>query len=116
MSSRFCSRALLIINRNTSYKYELLYVKSLPSSSASGPALDLVATALRLPNVFDFDVLFRIDAVAAAKGTELFALLQIYLNDGLTEYKAWEQKHGDTIAKYSEFGLNIFHGILELAI
>lgn len=67
--------------------------------------MDLIAAALRLPDVFDFDVLFRIDAITAAKGTELFALLQIYLNDGLSEYKTWEQKHGDIITKYSEFGI-----------
>ncbi|KAF7792843.1 hypothetical protein EIP86_003944 [Pleurotus ostreatoroseus] len=86
---------------NASYKFELLYVKSLPPSSVSGPAQDLIATALRLPNVFDFDALFRIDAITAAKGTELFELLQIYLNDGLVEYKAWEQKHDDAITKHN---------------
>ncbi|KAJ3537721.1 hypothetical protein NM688_g6635 [Phlebia brevispora] len=86
---------------NASYNYELLYVKSLPSTSASAPTLDLIATALRLPNVFDFDTLFRIDAITSVKDTDLFALLQIYLNDGLSEYKAWEQKHGDAFAKYN---------------
>ena len=56
--------------------------------------------ALRSPAVFDLDPLFRSDAVIAAKDHETFPLLQIFLNDGLLEYKAWEARHGDLFAKY----------------
>ena len=41
--------------------------------------MDAVAAALRMPSYFDFDALFRLDAVVAAKGHELFTLLQIFL-------------------------------------
>ncbi|OJT15468.1 Eukaryotic translation initiation factor 3 subunit M [Trametes pubescens] len=89
-------------NPTASYQYQLSYVRSLPPSSpvAQAAAIDAVAAALRLPSYFDFDTLFRLDAVVAAKGHELFALLQIFLNEGLPQYKAWADSHADAIAKY----------------
>ncbi|KAI0340745.1 PCI-domain-containing protein [Trametopsis cervina] len=83
-----------------SYQYELAYVRSLPSSSSQAAALDAVATALRLPCVFDYDALFRLDAVVAAKDSELYSLLQIFLNDGLAEYKSWAEAHSGVFAQY----------------
>ena len=62
--------------------------------------MNAVAAALRLPTYFDFDVLFRLDAVVAAKNHELFSLLQVFLNDGLVQYKAWAAAHPDAFAKY----------------
>ncbi|KAL4247025.1 translation initiation factor 3 subunit M [Abortiporus biennis] len=86
---------------DSSYQYKLSYVRSLPSSSAQSAALDVIASALRLPSVFDFDSLFRLDAVVSAKDDELFSLLQIFLNDGLSQYKAWEGAHADVLSKYN---------------
>ncbi|KAG1797717.1 uncharacterized protein HD556DRAFT_1306341 [Suillus plorans] len=63
----------------TAYHYTLSYVSSLPSSSPS-PAIDAIALALRLPSLFDFDPLFKSDAVVSAKDHELFSLLQVFLN------------------------------------
>ncbi|TCD70003.1 hypothetical protein EIP91_005253 [Steccherinum ochraceum] len=85
-----------------SYQYSIVYVRSLPTSTetAHGAALDLISTALRSPTVFDFDPLFRLDAVVAAKSHETFPLLQIFLNDGLSEYKAWEASHSDLYTKF----------------
>ncbi|KAI0089175.1 PCI domain-containing protein [Irpex rosettiformis] len=84
-----------------SYQYQLSYVRSLPAASSQSDALDLVASALRLPSVFDFDALFRLDAVIAAKDSELYSLLQIFLNDGLTEYKTWEGSHAGVFDQYN---------------
>ena len=74
----------------------------LPPSSpeAQSAAIDAVASALRLPNFFNFDSLFRVDAVVAAKGHELFSLLQIFLNDGLAQYQQWASSHPDAFSKY----------------
>ncbi|EJF62277.1 PCI-domain-containing protein [Dichomitus squalens LYAD-421 SS1] len=85
-----------------SYQYQLSYVRSLPPSSpeAQSAAIDAIASALRLPNNFDFDPLFRLDAVVAAKDHELFALLQIFLNDGLAQYQQWASSHPDALSKY----------------
>ena len=85
----------------TSYQYQLAYVKSLPAASARDAAVGVIVTALRLPSVFDFDALFRIDAVLAAKDSDIYPLLQIFLNDGLAEYSAWASSHGDVLTKYS---------------
>lgn len=85
----------------TSYQYQIAYVKSLPAASARDAAVDTIVTALRLPSIFDFDALFRIDAVLAAKDSDIYSLLQIFLNDGLAEYFAWVSSHGDVLTKYS---------------
>ncbi|EDR12258.1 uncharacterized protein LACBIDRAFT_311474 [Laccaria bicolor S238N-H82] len=87
----------------TSYEYSLVYIRTLPStSSASREAvINAIVAALRLPNIFDFDPLFKLDAVVNAKDHELFSLLQIFLNDGLVEFKTWEQSHQGLLEKYN---------------
>ncbi|RDB19879.1 Eukaryotic translation initiation factor 3 subunit M [Hypsizygus marmoreus] len=87
----------------TAYEYSRVYVRSLPPTSpeAQEAAVSLIATALRLPTVFDFDPLFKLDAVVAAKDNELFPLLQIFLNDNLPEFKAWEESHQGALEKYN---------------
>ncbi|KAG1831049.1 hypothetical protein EV424DRAFT_214102 [Suillus variegatus] len=66
----------------TAYHHTLSYVSSLPFSSPS-PAIDAIALALRLPSLFDFDPLFKLDAVVSVKDHELFSLLQVFLKSGL---------------------------------
>ncbi|KAM5534416.1 hypothetical protein V8D89_011883 [Ganoderma adspersum] len=85
-----------------SYQYQLAYVRSLPPTSpeAQSAAIDAIAAALRLPAYFDFDSLFRLDAVVASKDHELFSLLKIFLNDGLVQYKEWASSHSGAFAKY----------------
>jgi translation initiation factor 3 subunit M len=68
--------------------------------------VDAIATALRLPNIFDFDPLFKLDAVVAVNDHELFSLLHIFLNEGLSQFKTWEGKHANAFQKYSEFGFD----------
>lgn len=86
-----------------SYEYSLVYIRTLPSTSSAsrGAAINAIVTALRLPNIFDFDPLFKLDAVVNAKDHELFSLLQIFLNDGLVEFKTWEQSHQGRLEKYN---------------
>ena len=89
--------------RTTSYEYSLVYIRTVPSTSSASreAAISAIVTALRLPNIFDFDPLFKLDAVVNAKDHELFSLLQIFLNDGLVEFKTWEQSHQGLLEKYS---------------
>ncbi|KAI0650392.1 PCI-domain-containing protein [Trametes meyenii] len=96
-------------NATVAYHYQLSYVRSLPpaSPSAQEAAIDTVASALRLPSYFDFDSLFRLDAVIAAKDHELFALLQIFLNEGLPQYKAWTDSHSAVLTKYELDGAQL---------
>ncbi|KZP06729.1 PCI-domain-containing protein [Athelia psychrophila] len=85
-----------------SYQYKLFYVRSLGPASDAGKtaAVDAIATALRLPTVFDFDPLLKLDAVVAAKDSELFSLLQIFLNEGLPEFNAWEGSHAGVLEQH----------------
>ncbi|KAF7355712.1 Eukaryotic translation initiation factor 3 subunit M [Mycena sanguinolenta] len=84
------------------YEYSLEYVRSLPPGgpATEAAAVETIATALRLPFVFDFDPLFKLDAVVAVKNHELFSLLQIFLNDGLPQFKAWEEANAGSLQKY----------------
>ena len=95
-------------DRTISYQYTLSYIRSLPPTSETGKiaAVDAIATALRLPNIFDFDPLFKLDAVVAVNDHELFSLLHIFLNEGLSQFKTWEGKHANAFQKYSESGFD----------
>jgi len=52
--------------------------------------------------VFDFDVLFKIDAIIKLQGHELFSLLRVFLSGGLEDYKKWESEHPASIEKYGD--------------
>ena len=66
-------------------------------------AVNVIAEALRLPAIFSFDPLIKLDAVVAAKDHELFSLLQLFLNDGLVEFRAWEANHPGVFEKYGKY-------------
>ncbi|KAJ3899321.1 PCI domain-containing protein [Lentinula edodes] len=85
-----------------SYDYSLLYLRSLPpmSEAARDTSTKVIASALQIPSIFDFGALFKLDAVVANKDHELFSLLQVFLNHGLSEYKSWEASHPDVLEKY----------------
>ncbi|KAJ3984236.1 PCI domain-containing protein [Lentinula detonsa] len=85
-----------------SYDYSILYVRSLPptSETAKDASIRVIASALRIPSIFEFDALFKLDAVVANKDHELFALLQVFLNDGLSEFKAWETSHPGALGQH----------------
>ena len=71
------------------------------SSDAESAAISAITDALRNPTVFDFDPLFRQNAVVALKNHELFSLLQIFANDGLPEFQAWVESHPGVVENYS---------------
>ncbi|KAJ3996966.1 PCI domain-containing protein [Lentinula boryana] len=85
-----------------SYDYSILYVRSLPptSEAAKDASIRVIAFALRIPSIFEFDALFKLDAVVANKDHELFALLQVFLNDGLSEFKVWETSHPGALEQH----------------
>jgi translation initiation factor 3 subunit M len=86
------------------YEYTLVYVRSLSPSDPSlqEAGLETIATALRSPPVFNFDSLLKLDVVIASKDHPLFSLLQIVLNNGLSEFKSWEATHPGVLEKYRE--------------
>ncbi len=70
------------------------------SSDAESTAISAISDALRNPTVFNFDPLFRQNAVVALKGHELFSLLQIFANDNLLEFQAWVESHPGVVEEY----------------
>jgi translation initiation factor 3 subunit M len=87
------------------YYYKLAHVRSLdPTSQSTTPAvLDAIATAVSVPSVFDFDPLFKLDAVLAVHSHPLFALLRIFLNGGLDDLRSWQRAHADFIKSYGTY-------------
>ena len=94
-----------MISSTAAYEFVQLYARSLPSSSpeAREAAAQAISLALRLPTVFDFDPLFKLDAVVAAKDHELFPLLQIFLGGGLPEYRSWASSNAGAVEKYGTY-------------
>ncbi|KAF9651741.1 PCI-domain-containing protein [Thelephora ganbajun] len=86
----------------TSYQYLLISLRNLPPDSphAESSAIRAISASLRLPSVFDFDTLFKIDAMIKLQGHELFSLLKVFLSGGLEDYKNWESEHSASIEKY----------------
>ncbi|KAK7470302.1 hypothetical protein VKT23_001733 [Stygiomarasmius scandens] len=103
---------------SNSYEYTLTYIRSLPptSDAAQAASVDAIATALRLPFIFNFDPLFKLEAVVEAKDHELFSLLQVFLNDGLAEFTAWDQAHPSVLAKYNLDKAQLEHKIRLLTL
>ncbi|KAI0294537.1 PCI-domain-containing protein [Russula brevipes] len=79
---------------DTAYYYKLAHV---PSRAGR------YCHSLIDPAVFDFDPLFKLDAVVAARSHPLFALLRIFLNGGVDDLHAWKRAHPDVP---STFGLD----------
>lgn len=79
------------MSRETSYSYQVAYVKSIPSSSpkVEASSLAVIATALKLHSVFNFDALLKIGSVRVVKDHPLFFLLKIMLEGGIPEYQSW---------------------------
>jgi len=90
--------------RTTSYQYLLISLQNLPPNSphAESSAIRAISTSLKLPSVFDFDTLFKIDAIINLKGHELFSLLRVFLSGGLEDYKKWESERSASIEKYGD--------------
>ncbi|KAF5393126.1 hypothetical protein D9757_001224 [Collybiopsis confluens] len=85
------------------YEYSIIYVRSLSPSSEQGKsaAAQIITSALRLPSVFDFDPLFKLDPVLSLKNDDLFGLLKIFLNDGLAEFNSWVSSHSGVLEKHN---------------
>lgn len=73
------------------------------SDAAKSAAVTLIADALRLPTIFDFDALFKLDAVISVKEHELFSLLQVFLNGGIEEYTSWQASNAGALEKHSAY-------------
>jgi hypothetical protein len=96
------------LTSETSYTYLVSYARSIPptSAKAEAAALKVIATSLRLPSVFNFDSLLKVDSVMVVKGHQLFALLNILLQGGISEYRKWLETNEGILG---EFGIVLIH-------
>lgn len=99
------ARSLPSPRRDTAYEYQILLVHTLPSPSSEcrSAAVDTIVAALRIPTVFDFDTLYNLDPIIAVRDHELFPLLQIFLRNGLLEFRAWADGHSALLETYRTF-------------
>ena len=80
------------------------YARSIPPTSpkAMTAALNVIATSLRIPSIFNFDSLLKLDSVMVVKDHQLCILLKVLLQDGIQEYRKWLEKSEEVL---SEFGM-----------
>ncbi|KAF8592729.1 PCI domain-containing protein [Ramaria rubella] len=85
-----------------SYTYLVLYARSIsPNSPKAKPvALTVIATSLRLPSIFNFDPLLKIDSIRTAKDHQIFHLLKILLNGGISEYQTWLETNEAVLSEF----------------
>ncbi len=101
-----------------SYEYRIAYVRSLPPSSegAKPAALELLASALRSPSIFDFDTLEKLENIKALSSHELFKLLQIFAKEGLSEYQVWVSQNGPLLEIHRELAICYAKGFINITL
>ncbi len=101
-----------------SYEYRIAYVRSLPPSSegAKPAALELLASALGSPSIFDFDTLEKLENIKALSSHELFKLLQIFAKEGLSEYQAWVSQNGPLLEIHRELAICYVKGFIYITL
>jgi len=87
----------------TAYKFTLTYARLVDptSSHAQAAAVHVIASALQLPSLFDFDPLLKLELVSNIQKHPIYALLQIFLQNGLAEYQSWVSQNGAVISEHS---------------
>ena len=95
-------------SRETAFTYLQSYVQSIPTSStaAKTAGLELIVSALRLPNSVDTDSLLKLENVQALQGHPLHTLIQLFSRENLDEYRKWQ---GENEASLKEFGMSWSH-------
>ncbi|GJJ07235.1 hypothetical protein Clacol_001435 [Clathrus columnatus] len=86
-----------------SYSFEVFYVRSIPANSpkAQAAALAVIAKALKLPTVFSFDALLKLNTVRAARDHQLFSLLKILIQGSLTDYQQWVIPNDNILGEFA---------------
>lgn len=79
-----------------------MYVRSLSVNSpeAQPAALAVIAKALKLPGILNFDAVLKLDAVRLVKDHKVFALLKIFLQGGLSDYQQWITANENVLAEF----------------
>ncbi|EJD01555.1 PCI-domain-containing protein [Fomitiporia mediterranea MF3/22] len=84
----------------TAFAFSISHVRSLPPSESTRPSLQLIALALRIPTVFDFDPVLKLESVQTLNGSQLYGLLNIFNKGSLGEFNSWKEKNQSTVNEY----------------
>jgi len=84
------------------HPYTLARARILPRNSptAQEAVLEAVASVFRIPSIFKFDPLVKLDNLPLIKDHPLRILLDIFLGKGLSEYQSWASSHAGCMATY----------------
>ena len=84
------------------HTHTLARARILPKDSplAQEAVLEAVASAIRIPSIFNFDSLFKLSNLPLIKDHPLRVLLNIFLGKELSDYQAWAASHADCMATY----------------
>ncbi|PWN95806.1 hypothetical protein FA09DRAFT_321899 [Tilletiopsis washingtonensis] len=101
--SSVASKLAAADNHERAYEFLLIHLRFLDSSSpeAAQTAEQVIASALKLPKVWEFEQLLQIQAVQALKGKPIFELLTIFVGGSAEEYKKWEGANGGEVSRLS---------------
>ena len=93
------------LRSDSAYEYRILLVHTLPPASpeSRSAAVDTMVAALRIPTIFEFDTLYNLDPIIAVRDHELFPLIQIFLRNGLPEFREWTNNHSAVLETYRTF-------------
>jgi translation initiation factor 3 subunit M len=82
------------------YKLELVRSYDAATAEAQAAALDVIKTALIDPTMFDFDQLFKLDAVVKLKDHPLFSLLNVFMSGNLPDLENWNKTNSTTLGEF----------------
>ncbi|KAJ3285724.1 hypothetical protein HK104_009360 [Borealophlyctis nickersoniae] len=92
-------------HKREAYEYRLRYLATFENADAAAlkttkeQATRAVREAIRIPEVLNFEDLFRLQAVQALKPSKLFDLLTIFMEHGLAQYRAFVKSNAGFVAK-----------------
>ncbi|KAL1916774.1 uncharacterized protein VTP21DRAFT_5478 [Calcarisporiella thermophila] len=69
--------------------------------AATQLAIKATEQAIRQPDILAFDDLLRLRAITKLSGQPLYALLKIFANGNLGDYKAWKQQNAGILEKHN---------------
>ncbi|KAJ3082698.1 hypothetical protein HK102_001503 [Quaeritorhiza haematococci] len=88
-----------------SYEYLLKYLSTYDNADAAAlktarpHALRAVKEAIRIPEVLNFEDVFKLQSIQSLKSEKLYQLLQIFLEDDLAKYRDFEKKNSALLSK-----------------
>lgn len=91
--------------KRESYEYLLRYLTTFEGGDAASlksskeQATRAIREAIQIPDVLNFEDLFRLQAIQSLKPSKLFDLLKIFMQEGLKQYREFVAKNAGFVEK-----------------